>query len=383
MGYATITQFRTLTNMKKELVNDTELKAFFLLADKLVNKLISTQVIKEQLNGKIDGTNKDFKTINSPIADVTMKNVLVLDACDATTDWTESTDATAVTLTGQLSEGYGALALGKDGTTTTAFSYIKTVTSTDGTDRRLKLGLRIKDINALKKDQALSIKVGSAADKTYGIILQRNQLKNGVNEFDFSLTDDMFASGTPDITALVYLSIEMHTTASTDTITHGDIIMDYWRLEDIDSPDSSDIKVYYATQDDDTGWIEFGSVQTVTSIQGDEGIITMTSAPTTITAESGVFGSYSYVSEEMDWTLVNSAACYMAAHLASMKIAGTAPNYEAIADVFARRDLAGAPDEWLRLSYSLLINAVGEGKTGIGFRNIQTKDLANNLKVRD
>jgi len=371
MGYATTTQFRTLTNINKDIISDIDLNAIFLVADKLVNKLVSTPVKKEVLSGNIDGTNKDFKTLHAPIADINMKNVLSLDACDATTDWTKSTDATAVTLTGQLSEGYGALALGKDGTTTTAFSYTKTVTSKDGTGRRLKLAVRIKDTNALKKDQALSIKVGSSDSKTYGIILQRNQLKNGVNEFDFSLTDDMFASGTPDISALVYLSLEFHTITSSDTITHGDIIMDYWRLEDIDSPDGDDVKVFYATLDSSTNWKEYGTANAVTSIQADEGIITMTVAPTTITAEAGVFCDYSYVSKEMDWGLVNSAACYMAAHLASFKIAGEAPDYTNIADGFMRRDIAGAPDEWLRLCYSLLINAVGEGPTGVGFRRVE------------
>jgi len=382
MGYATVSLFRHLTNIKKELISDNELASIFIISDRLVNKQIITPVVKEKLLGEIDGTNKDFKTSHAPISDINTKNILTLDTCDATTDWTASTDATDETLTGQLVEGYGALALGKDGTSTTAFGYTKTVTSKDGTGRRLKLALFIKDVNVLKKTQALSIKVGSAADKTYGIILQRNQLKNGLNEFNFSLTDDMLASGTPVISALVYLSIEFTVDTNSDTITHGDIIMDYWRLEDIDSPDTADVTVYYATNDDDTGWVEYGSSQTITSLQADEGIITMTSAPTTTTAEKGVFASYGYTSISMDWKLINAAACYMAAHLASFKISGNAPNYEAISDVFARRDLAGAPDEWLRLSISLIMDAIGHGNTGIGFRNIQTNDLANDLKVR-
>ncbi len=375
MGYATTSLFRTLTNIKKELISDEELPDIFNIADKLVNKLISTPVVKEQLSGHINSTNKDFKTSHAPICDTTMENVLVLDACDATTSWTASVDATAATLTGQLTEGYGGLALGKDGTTVTSAGYTKTVDSKDGTGRRLKLALRIKDINVLKKTQALSIKVGSAADKTYGIILQRNQLKNGLNEFDFSLTDDMLASGTPVISALVYLSIEFTVASASDLITHADIIMDYWRLEDIDSPDIADVKVYYATTDDDSGFLEYGSSQTITSFQAEEGIITMTTAPTTTTAESGVFADYSYVSKNMDWTLVNTAACYMAAHLSSMKISGEAPNYTNIPDAISRRDLAGAPDEWLRLCYSIIINAVGEGSDGVGFRRVDTRDL--------
>jgi len=368
MGYATISKFRNLTNINKELIADPILNEIMPIADKLVNKLISTGVVLERLDGKIDGTNKDFRVARAPICDTTIKNVLILDACDATTDWTESADATAATLTGQLVEGYGALALGKDGTTTTAFSYTKTIAAIDGTGRRLKIAVFIKNINDLKKTQAVSIKVGSAADKTYGIILQRNQLKNGLNEFDFSLTNNMLASGTPVITALVYLSIEFHAPTSSDTVTHGDIIMDYWRVEDIDSPDTADVSVYYATNDDATGWIEYGSVVAITSLQAQEGIITMTTAPTTATAEAGVFATYSFVSRNMDWGLINAAACYMAAHLASFIVAGKAPNFDAIQDTFARRDLAGSPDEWLRLALSLLMQAVG---AGVGMRRVE------------
>ena len=375
MGYATITQFRTLTNIKKELINDNELLTFFKIGDRLVNKLISTTIKKERISGKIDDSNVDFRTIHAPICDITLKNILILDACDATTDWTASTDATAVTLTGQLVEGYGALALGKDGATTTAFSYTKTITSVDGTGRRLKLSVYITDINELKREQALSIKVGSSDSKTYGIILQRSQLKEGLNEFDFDLVNDMLASGTPDITALVYLSIEFHTPDSADTITHGNIVMDYWRLEDIDSPDTEDVVVYYATNDDTTGFLEYGSSNAITSLQQTEGIITMTTAPSSTTAEAGVYADYSYVSEDMDWNLINVAACYMAAHLCGFKISGNAPDYSAISDAFARRDLAGSPDEWLRLCFSILINAVGEGNTGIGFRRVETRNL--------
>ena len=37
-------------------------------------------------------------------------------------------------------------------------------------------------------------------------------------------------------------------------------------------------------------------------------------------------------------------------------------------DAFLRRDIAGAPDEWMRLCYSLINEAVGDGNDGIGFR---------------
>lgn len=382
MGYGTTSLFRSLTKIGVDLIEDDRLLTIFLLADRLVNKLIATRVYMEPLDGKIDGSNKDFKTKHAPICDITMKNVLVVDACD-TANYTESADGTADTVVGSLSkDGGSAIAMGKDGTASTTINYTKASTSRDGTGRRLKATVYIKDIFELTLDNAMEIRIGSASDAYYAKSFRRSELTNGINEIDIDLLD-MGTSGTPDIAALDYIYIEFNVPSNTDLITHADLVMDNWRLADIDSPDTADVEVFYATQDDDTGWTEYGSVQTVTSLQGREGIITMTTAPTTTTAESGVFCNYGYVSQSMDWELVNAAACYMAAHLSSFIIAGNAPNYDAIADGFLRRDLAGAPDEWLRLCYSFLINAVGEDRTGIGFRNIETTDRANNLTVRD
>jgi len=381
MGYATISLFRQLTNIKKELISDNELSAIFPIANRLVNKQISTPIVKENLSGNINGTNKDFKTAHAPICDTTFTNTLIVDACD-TANYTESSDATADTVVGSLSaDGGSAIAMGKDATSTVSINYTKTSTSRDGTGRRLKVTVYIKDINELTADNAMEIRIGSASDAYYAKSFRKSELQNGINEIDILVTD-MGTSGTPDITALDYIYIEFNVPATTDLITHADLVMDKWELIDIDSPDTDDLIVYYATNDDDTGWREYGSSQTITSLQPDEGIITMTSAPTTTTAEAGVFATYSYVTKNMDWNLINPAACYLAAHLASFKIAGTAPNYEAIADVFARRDLAGSPDEWLRLALSLIMQAVGE-ENGMGLRNLQTNDLANNLKVRD
>lgn len=373
MGYASISLFRNLTNQKEEVVSDDTLLSLFPIANRLINKLISTPVKLEQLEGNINGSNKIFYTQHAPIADINIKNTLVVDACDADTGWTASTDALTEVVVGRLVEGSGALALGKDGSTVTIASYTKTTTSRDGTGRRLKLTLFIKDVKDLAADDAVTIRIGSAADAYYEIILKRKYLKNGINEFDFDLVNDMRAENSPTITALVHAFIAFEVAASSDTITSGNLIMDFWRLEDIDSPDTDDVTVFYVTLDAN-GRKVLGSGQAVTSLLADEGSITMTTAPTTTTAKGGVFGSYAYVSEDMDWNLVNPAACYMAAHLASFIISGDAPNYTSIQDGFMRRDIAGAPDEWLRLCYSLLIQAVGEGSDGVGFRTVDVDE---------
>ncbi len=352
--------------MNKDLITDNQLNSILPIADRLVNKTIATRVNLEQLDGKIDGSNKDFRTKFAPIADSNQKNVVVADNCD-TANFDQSTDATADTLAGSLSpDGGSSISMGKSGTTEAFITYSKASTSMDGTGRRLKVTVFIKDTQQLVQGNAMEVRIGSASDAYYTKSFTRQELQNGLNEVDILITD-MGTSGTPVITALDFIFIEFNVPATGDTITAGDVKMDNWRLEDIDSPEITDVEVFYATTDDTSGFVELGSSQTITSFQDASGIITMATAPTTTTAEAGVFANYSYVTRGMDWNLVNPAACYMAAHLASFIIAGKAPNYSAIEDSFARRDLAGTPDEWLRLSLSLLMEAVGE-VGGVGFR---------------
>ncbi len=364
MAYASVQLFRSLTNINKELISDNQLNAIFPIADRLVNKIIATQVNLEKIDGKIDGTNKDFLVAHAPIADTNMKNVTVVDNCD-TADFAQSTDATADTLAGSLSPlGGSSISMGKSGTSEATVNYSKASTSVDGTGRRLKLTVFINDIQQLTKGNSMEVRIGSGASDYFTKSFTREELQSGNNEVDILLTD-MGSSGTPVITALDYIYIEFNVPTTADTITAGDLKMDSWFLEDIDSPDIADVSVFYATTDDDSGFLEYGSSNTIASFQAQSGIITMSTAPTTTTAESGVFATYAYVSRSMDWNLVNPAACYVAAHLASFIIAGKAPNYAVIQDSFARRDLAGAPDEWLRLAIGLLNDAVGEEAIGM------------------
>ena len=366
MAYASISLFRSLTNQNKDVISDNVLNSILPIADRLINKLIATPVKLEQLKGNINGSNTIFYTEHAPICDTTIQNVLIVDNCD-TADFDQSADAVADTLAGSLShDGGSSISMGKSGTSSAAISYSKTSTSRDGTGRRLKVTVFIKDTQQLVKSNAMEVRIGSGASDYYTKSFTRAELKNGNNEVNILVTD-MGTSGTPVITELDYIYIEFNVPASSDTITAGDLLMDNWRVEDIDSPDTADVTVFYATLDAN-GVKVLGSGQTVSSVLRDEGSITMNTAPTTTTAKGGVFCNYSFVSDNMDWNLINPAACYLAAHIASFIIAGQAPNYTRIEDSFARRDIAGAPDEWMRLCYSLLTHAVGEDATGVGFR---------------
>lgn len=118
---------------------------------------------------------------------------------------------------------------------------------------------------------------------------------------------------------------------------------------------AADVTVYYATFDSTTHWRELGSAQTVTSIQAETGIITMETAPTTATAEAGVFAIYRYDSlGKVDYDILAQAATYYLAYLVANKLRGKTPDYSTTAPdaPYLRRDLIGG--DWLALCYETL-----------------------------
>ncbi len=121
------------------------------------------------------------------------------------------------------------------------------------------------------------------------------------------------------------------------------------------SVDGDDVTVYYSTFDSVTNYTELGSAQTVTSIQDKEGIITMTTAPTTTTAEGGVFAVYRYDSQGVQNNDIRVlASTYYLAYLVAMKIQGKTPDYNTTGPnaPYIRKEKTGG--DWLSLCYETL-----------------------------
>ncbi len=118
---------------------------------------------------------------------------------------------------------------------------------------------------------------------------------------------------------------------------------------------TGDVSVYYATYDDTTNFQELGSAQTVTSIQAETGIITMDTAPTTTTAEAGVYAIYRYDSAGSQSNDIRKlASCYYLAYLVKNKVFGKLPDYSRTEPTapYLRRDLGGP--NWIQLCYEAL-----------------------------
>ena len=156
---------------------------------------------------------------------------------------------------------------------------------------------------------------------------------------------------------------------------------------DFDSDvDEDDIKVYYATQDAENQ-ISYGSEQTVTAVDLRAGRFTVETAPTTTTAEMGVYITYRHTVENIDYDLVKLAATYLCAHFVSLKIRGESPNYKMIGAPYTRKEVSGImPGEgrdrfpFLAEYHNTMAELLGHSANdGVGFSNVIAVGLNGNI----
>ncbi len=150
---------------------------------------------------------------------------------------------------------------------------------------------------------------------------------------------------------------------------------------DMDSDvDASDIQVYYATFDSNNR-LDYGSAQTVSAVDAQSGNFTMSTAPTTVTAEAGLYVTYYSTVEDLDYESLRMAANYMLGHLVSMKLRGETANYNQIKEAFLRPGMTGMIstiiDPWqhpyLKSCLEIIHDIVGKGSDGIGFSRVDAE----------
>lgn len=82
--------------------------------------------------------------------------------------------------------------------------------------------------------------------------------------------------------------------------------------------DGDDVDVYLVANDDEEN--PESSATTVSTVNARDGIITLSTAPTTTNAEVGVYADYRYYIEAVDYDVLKLAANYYLAHLCEMKV---------------------------------------------------------------
>ena len=171
--------------------------------------------------------------------EITWKNLIhdQLDALDATTGWSASTDG-SVTLNStpsQINEGSAALNLVKSGATTAAVTYSKTLsTSYDFFDRSVYVDYYITDNTNLAATDAIAFRFGTSSSNYYEQTYDRSQLASAAwNTLSFRRDDTgVTITGNPGTSSLNYVAIVVTTTASTTTIAAPDQRLDDLRLNE-------------------------------------------------------------------------------------------------------------------------------------------------------
>jgi uncharacterized phage protein gp47/JayE len=166
------------------------------------------------------------------ITDIDVTSIVEVDDCD-TADWTESTDASAdATEAVDKRQGTASLKLGKSGTSSNTFSYEKVLSgSKNGSGKHLQFWMYINSGTDLSKIVSAKIIIGSggSAANSYEMPISLSTLETGWKMYSLSYQSTTAVRvGTPSISAIDYVKIVFVTSAAGDTITSGNIKMDYW-----------------------------------------------------------------------------------------------------------------------------------------------------------
>lgn len=129
----------------------------------------------------------------------------------------------------------------------------------------------------------------------------------------------------------------------------------YKPIADVDCDSSvtdADVTVYLVAYDSENNPVHTSTA--VTTVNARDGIITLTTAPTTTNAEVGVHADYRGYQMSVDYDLLKLAANYYLAHLCEMKIrTDRAVNWDA-GGAGQLPPIVSAKSRWLALAHSAL-----------------------------
>lgn len=164
---------------------------------------------------------------------------LILDQADAlgagANAWTD--DASAATTptinTTNTREGTGSINMGKDGVGSAVFYYQKDMAASVDCSSvtRFYLDFRVDnstDLAKFKTTACLIVRIGSSSGNYKYLEFDKADLIVGWQRLSI-LVSSMSDTGVPVMSAVDFIQLRMETTNATDTITHGNLLMDYWR----------------------------------------------------------------------------------------------------------------------------------------------------------
>lgn len=154
--------------------------------------------------------------------------------CDATTNWSGSTDAVAVTVStddADYKTKTGGLDLGKSGTTEAFFTYTNSaVTSRSFENRYVCFFVKLASLTGLRtvdNGSAIQVRYGTDGTNYYQKTWYYNDLIAGWNFLYFKIGDrEVTTSGSPTVSDMQYFQIRFDTAAASTTVTAGNFVLD-------------------------------------------------------------------------------------------------------------------------------------------------------------
>lgn len=160
-------------------------------------------------------------------------SVVVIDDCNATTGWTNSSDCIAVATEGtEKVQGTNSLALGKTGASQAFIFYEKTLAVPISADNRVVfLNVWFKDQTTVDKfwgNFIFTIGSGSSGSDAYRYTINSSKLEVGWNllALNYKDYDSVVTIGTPDISNISHIEIYAET-LGTPAIDSGDVLIDF------------------------------------------------------------------------------------------------------------------------------------------------------------
>jgi hypothetical protein len=176
------------------------------------------------------GTNTPSTTDTDIQTKIPITGTELVDNCDVTTGWTPNVDCTLTVNTTTYKEGAGALNFTKTGTATANANASKTTLSINFTNKEINLWVYIYDtttLNKLSVSNCFQIQLGSDSSNYYYWNKNKPDFVVGWNYLSGLTTSTASGTtGSPVITAMNYTLIQLTATASGQTWSVGNIIVD-------------------------------------------------------------------------------------------------------------------------------------------------------------
>ncbi|MBI5359650.1 MAG: DUF2341 domain-containing protein, partial [Planctomycetes bacterium] len=174
-----------------------------------------------------DGIDDSIEVLDNTISGT------AVDACDAAAGWVKQGAGGSIVLNNSIyREGTGSLELLKSGATGTDSYFEKSIAATNMQGKLLNLWLYVRDAAAMSKINRVELYLIAPAYSNYinKTPILPSTLKIGWNLLTFDTSFPTGTAGTPDLTNVQILRIDVDTNNAADLFGAGEIIMDNWFL---------------------------------------------------------------------------------------------------------------------------------------------------------